>query len=918
MLPQQLIEYMRTTHLYRKALVTLSGLWYGLFLYAQDGKLSGTVTNENEPLPAATVSIGNKILLTNQDGKFSFVLEPGNHIITVTHTGYTKIERSVNVEAGSTQDLYFLMTGIDQLDEVSTIGSRSLIKRDVTNRPVPIDILPAKLLQQTGQISLSQMLTFVAPSFNASREVLHEPATLRGLDPQHVLILLNGTRYHNMAWLFAGSLRGQLGRGSVGNDINSIPFSAIDEIEILRDGASAQHGSDAVAGVINIKLRKITGRTQIQLNTGQFYNSDGEKFSLGLYHGFSLGKKNQPAGKQGFMALAANYRYQKPTLRGGAFEGMVYYDTARRSAREKDSLLQLDNSKVEERQFNRKAAVENVGNSKVESYGISLNGAYSVGEQTHIFWTATINERKTQRRLSYRLPKFRNQVNHYLYPDGFQPVSKTSSVDETIIAGIRGITQRKWSWNVTSSYGVNSVKSYASNSNNPTQTFILRDKAPTNFYSGNDIYKLLTTGINFSKRYDPRDTPIKLLNLAWGSEIRFENYISNIGEETSWKNYDPANYPQFGQGVLENLINKSRNVAGAYVEIEIEPAKRLLINIGTRYEYYNDFGGNIGAKFAAIYHLFKKFSLRTSMNSGFRAPSLQQRYVMAVQLTNVNTGGSLSPRYRGIFSNDHSVAKAFGISSLTAEKSLNVSGGVTATFNKNITLTVDAYWIQIRNRIILSGSLSSDNPDVKRILDSISGILVDHVQFFTNAINTRTRGLDIILNGNWYVPKGNLGFALAANFSKTNLFGDIEATEKLQVDTRNSNSLFNLEEQTKMRHGQPASKIILTLSAKKGKIGFKLSNTRFGNTKTAPLTNASSFIFLHESFSSKIITDASFNYDVRKWVTITLGSNNLFDVYPDPIKNYKNTSEGIYIYSPDASPFAFNGGYYYVGMSFNL
>jgi iron complex outermembrane receptor protein len=359
-------------------------------------------------------------------------------------------------------------------------------------------------------------------------------------------------------------------------------------------------------------------------------------------------------------------------------------------------------------------------------------------------------------------------------------------------------------------------------------------------------------------------------------------------------------------------------VAAAYVEIETSPNNRLAVNIGTRYEYYSDFGGNIGAKLAAVYNLFNKFSVRASVNNGFRAPSLQQRYVMAVQATNINTGGALTPGYRGIFSNDHTVANAFGIPILTAERTVNVSSGFTASFLKKITLAIDAYWIQIKDRIILSGTLSTDNPDVKKILDSIPGIRIDQVQFFSNAINTRTRGLDIVLNGNWNNPKRILSITFAANFTKTYLFGDIKATDKLPVNTINSNSLFNLEEQTRMRHGQPANKIIATLFAKKGKAAFRWSSTRYGSTKTATLTNASSYTFAHEFFSSKIISDVSVNYDPKKWLTITLGSNNLFDVYPDPIKSYENTLQGILIYSPEASPFAFNGGYYYVGMSFNF
>ena len=885
-------------------------------LFAQKVALTGTVRNNTEALPLATVSLAGQSLLTDKNGHFSFSVDTGKYIISITHAGYNKIERQVFIEAGIPQSLEFIMIANDELEEVTMLDSRSLTKRNIMKRAVPIDIFSAKQLQQTGQINLTNMLTFIAPSFNASREVLHEPATLRGLDPQHVLILLNNTRYHNMAWFFGGNLKGQLGKGSVGNDLNSIPFSAIEEIEVLRDGASAQYGSDAIGGIINIKLKKTTGKTSIHLNTGQFYNKDGDKLFFGLYHGISLRKKMLHAEK-GFLGIAANYRYQEPTYRGGAYQGTVYYDTANKTVREKDSLLILENQKVAQRGFNRRAAVDNIGNSKVISYGLSINGGYHIKSNTQFFWTAALNERILARIGAYRFPKFSQEVNHFLYPDGFKPTMKTNGVDATLIGGIKGENKKSWHWNISSSYGINSLKSHSSNSNNPTQTFILGSNAQTSFYNGNDIYKLLTTGINFSKQYNKQYGQLKLLNSAWGAEWRLENYISKLGEEASWKNYDPVNYPQFREVASENALNKNRNVFGAYVEMETEFAKRLLLNMATRYEYYNDFGGNLGAKFASIYNLSNKFSLRASVNNGFRAPSLQQRYVTSIQIANMNSGGILIPVNRGLFANNHFVTKAFGIPSLTAEKTINISGGITAAVSKNINLMIDAYWIQIKNRIILSGTLNRSNPDVRKILDSIPGIRIDQVQFFMNAINTKTKGLDIVLNGKWKINRGILGFMFAGNFTTTRLFGKIKATEKLPVDSLNTNSLFNKEELTKLEKGQPANKLILTVTWEKGKTNFILSNTLFGRTAIAPF-NSVAKQFLYETFSPKILTDFSINYSLKSWMTITTGANNIFDIYPDRIMYYENTLQGIYLYSPEASPFGFNGGYYYLSMKFDF
>jgi iron complex outermembrane receptor protein len=211
----------------------------------------------------------------------------------------------------------------DQLEAVTLLGTRSKIQRSNLNTPVPVDVLSSGRLIETGQITLTQMLNFLAPSLSASREVLNEPVTLRGLDPQHVLILVNGIRYHPMVWFFSGTLKGQLGKGSVGNDLNSIPFPAIEKLEILRDGASAQYGSDAIGGVINIILKKNAG-TLFQSHLGQFYKGDGEKIIIGLYHGFKLENKKLPAERQGFMSFSVYYRNQAATFRGAAYEGLIY------------------------------------------------------------------------------------------------------------------------------------------------------------------------------------------------------------------------------------------------------------------------------------------------------------------------------------------------------------------------------------------------------------------------------------------------------------------------------------------------------------------------------------------------------------------------------------------------------------------
>jgi iron complex outermembrane receptor protein len=260
------------------------------------------------------------------------------------------------------------------------------------------------------------------------------------------------------------------------------------------------------------------------------------------------------------------------------------------------------------------------------------------------------------------------------------------------------------------------------------------------------------------------------------------------------------------------------------------------------------------------------------------------------------------------------VVKALNIPSLHAEKSINASGGITASVLKNINLAIDAYWIQIKNRIVLSGNFERrPGSSLDVILDEYPELhAINRVSFFTNAINTRTKGIDIIVDGNLGNKKEGLGISLAANFNSTRLYGAIKTSDKLETFAQSVTILFNNEEKTRLEKSQPGSKIILSLTYKSDNVGLNIRNTRFGETMIAPLTADP------EYFSSKILTDLSLTYSIKSWASVTLGANNVLNIYPDRLKDYNNTGQGSWIYSPEGSPFGFNGGYYYVNLGFNF
>ena len=877
--------------------------------YSQNGFIKGKVKYGTAPLISATVSVGTQSTYTDHKGEFSFSLKPGDYTINVTHISYNKTERAVRVEAGTIKNIDFEMIPNEQLGELVEVSSRSLVRRSNLNTAVPIDVFSSVQLAQTGQANLTQMLNFTAPSLNASMQIMTEPVTLRGLDPDHTLILLNGTRYHNIAYMNPGVPRGQLGRGSVGNDLNTIPFSAIEKVEILRDGASAQYGTDAIAGVVNIRLKESTGKTSVSIHLGQHYKEDGEKFKLGIYHGIDLRKK-------GFLSFSADLNYRNPTFRGGEYKGTVYYPTTTR-----DSIIALDNKKIATRGFDRRNA-SNGGTTKSRSFGFLLNGAYRINSKTELFWTSTVNYQVLVFQNNYTLPRNTAAINTLLFPDGFKAITKPITWNVSGIAGARGVVGNGIHWNYSTAYGTNIIRYDAENTNNASQQSTLGKNAPTNFYMGSVNYHQLTNTIHFTKNINNPAKKSTIINLGWGAEFRIENFEMDAGEDASWQNYDTAFKKMGGvTGAAQivsgyDALNESRSVMCGYADLEADLNNRFLLNLATRYERYSDHGGNLAGKMAIRYKLFNKLSVRGSLGNGFRAPSIQQRYYSAIT-NGIRVIPVQTSTTRGIFNNEHEVTRIFGVPSLEAEKSLNLSGGLTSSVSPHIYLTIDAYWIRIINRIVLSGAFDRvTNPEVDSLLNrsSINGYPdIQQVSFFSNAINTKTKGIDIVLQGKWKIGKVQLAGSLAANYTKTRVFGKIKTVPNLSPSSANINSLFDDEQRSDMERGQPRSKIILSLNYRKEKIGITLRNTRFGQ-------NAYQFTYPRpmETFSPKILTDVSIWYIPRSWLSVTAGANNVFNVYPDRIKNYVNTGEGRYIYALDVWQFGFMGGYYYVGMGLNF
>lgn len=906
-------------------------------VFAQNvrGRVTDVTTGAALPGVSVVVVNTNQGTSTDANGDYTLRLNSGSYTLRASFIGYRAQTLPVQVGADGTATVNFaLREETAALNEVVVIGSRSTQARTSTETVAPVDVIQSRDLIATGQVDLTQQLNFVAPSFNSSRQSVADgtdhidPATIRGLGPDQVLVLLNGKRRHNQALI---NINGTVGRGSVGTDLNAIPSTAIERIEVLRDGASSQYGSDAIAGVINLRLKEQPGTTA-NAQIGQQYAGDGQVAQVGINHGFKIGEK-------GFLSLTGEFRHRGATNRVGDYTGPVYVNwNVGRNAGETDAayvarrqtLYSQDRTLIQQNNFSLQKNMQ-IGQSQVDNAGFFLNARVPVSASASFYATGGLNYRRGLAAGFYRYPFQTTQVITAIYPNGFLPNIQSTINDQSLLVGVNG-EKNGWRWDVSNVYGGNSFRFDVTNSNNASLAYLGKFNNPTSFYAGTLSFYQNTADANVAKDFGPQ-IGLKSFNVAAGLTYRNDQYRIRPGEAASYLNFSPTSGQLGGSQVFPgyqpaNAVNARRNVYGAYVDIESDLTNRLLINTAGRYEYYSDFGGNIAGKLAARYKFDEAFSIRGTISNGFRAPSLHQRYFSAISTVFVSTGTGLEPRQTGTFRNDSPIAQAFGVPPLGAERSTNYSIGITSRPLPNVSITVDAYRINIRNRIIYSNQFSRGTAGagliVANILNSAGQQDVNSAQFFANAVNTQTQGLDIVIATSPRLSTGTLDITLAANFNQTKVVGDIQRPANIPNDATFGNFLFNRQDSARLTVAQPRSKLQLTFNYRLRKFGAVLRFSRFGEVQSFDPANPA----LDERFSPKLVTDFNVSYRIRKNLQATLGANNLFDVYPDKLKviNYPtperygaaaldNSSFGRFVYSRNVTQFGFNGGYYFLNLS---
>jgi iron complex outermembrane receptor protein len=923
--------------------IVLASLPAALAAQAGTGTLAGRVTSAGTPLGSAIVSSVGRVTQTRSDGTYRLVLPAGRHEVRVGLIGYKARRDSVTITAGATTTRnYDLEKSVATLDVVATIGSRGQA-RTVIDAPAPIDVLSAAEIKSTGRTETAQMIQAIAPSFNFPRTSIGDgtdavrPATLRGLAPDQSLVLINGKRRHNSALV---NVNGFVGRGSAPVDLNAIPSAMIDHIEILRDGAAAQYGSDAIAGVINIVLKagtpgeaRVTAGesytkynqpddiniTQAPIQTGERDARDGKMFHAALDQGWSFSQN-------GFLHLAGELRDRGYTNRTLQDPRVQYFPG---DPRELNPTLPLD-GRIDHRQ----------GDAATHDVHGAWNGGRSLNAMD--FYTfGGVSVRRSEAPGFFRRPNDDRTLRN-IYPNGFLPMIHSDINDLAGAAGLRGAASG-WNWDLGTVYGQDQFAFIIKNSANVS----LGPTSPTQFDAGKLKFRQSTTSLDLNRDFKEGALPFPL-NVAGGAEFRADRYEIVAGEPDSWRNGgQPVLNPdgtvktQVVNGVTRPVPGApgaqvfpgfkgdsggkpndagvhTRNNKALYVDLSSDLTPRFLLDLAGRYENYSDFGSTTTGKLSSRFKITEAISLRGAASTGFRAPSLMQEYFSS---TATNFVGGVAFDIK-TFPASSREAQALGASPLRAEKSRNYSAGIAMEPIPALSFTFDYYYIEIDDRIVLSNNFTG--AAAVTALGNIGITGISGGRYFTNAIDTRTHGYDAIANyGLTFANASVLRLTAAYNHNRTRV---------TRVDTLPTNlsglqaSLFDRVEKGRIEEGNPENNLILSAGYNLHGLGLNARTQRYGQVTSYGSTPTNAYGPLDQIFSPKWVTDLSGSYTFNR-LTVTLGADNIFDVYPDRNNNNGNfapTAEnggtanfGIFPYA-GISPWGFNGRFVYTRLAVGL
>ncbi len=882
-----------------KKIILLKKLTLLLFLiapfitFAQD--VTGKVIDEyGDPVSFASVleKGTNNGVSTDENGDFAISVSEFPTTLVFSSIGYLKKEQVVESQTALT----ITLNEEGGLEDVVITGNRAK-PRTVLNSPVPIDNISAKELQKSGKVKVEQMLSYKVPSFNSQTQAISDatahfdPADLRGLGPSRTLVLMNGKRMKQSAQIY---LNGTPGKGEVGIDLKSFPNAAVKRIEVLRDGASAQYGSDAIAGVINIILKDDSEFSELNSYSG--ITSQGDGFNIGVDYNttFKLG--------EGRINMSLEYYDQKETNRAGKAQDTpgaaptiadldsdgnpVYADTVTDYGDPNDPAD--DVIFTAQQQFDRDLAYFNnvsqwmaenpeigmkVGQPNLTKMSGMVNLTYPIGDNSEFYTFHTFTNRSGQSYAYYRSPFWRPDVQAAefisAYEDfvGYHPTFETKVLDNMNVAGFKfDLAGLKTDLSMT--YGRNYVDYTVTNSVN-RDYLADHGTSPRTFKPGGYAFSNFITNLDFSKVFNDK------VSSSFGLEYKKEYYKGHKGDEIS---YYGAGSDSFAGIKPAEAMDENRSNFGAYFGLDYDFNEAFLLGGAIRYEDFTDFGSNFSWKLNGRYKIGDKMALRASASTGFRAPTLHQRYIQLTQYIIVSPNPD--PQLQGTLPNNSAAVIGLGVPNLSAETSNNFSIGGTAKLGK-LNITADFYNIKVNDRVLFSSQIKPLDGTLDGS-DPVEQILIDNdvlaLQFFINAVNTKTTGFDLVFDySKVALGEGTFGASLSMNINKTKIDGAVANPAILEAG---GYDIFNHREALRITDSRPKSKVSLGLNYDINKFNFSLNNTHFGEVTVAGETAVDDQVH-----AGKLVTDMIVGYDFSDVFSVSLTANNIFDVYPDILNN---------------------------------
>lgn len=799
------------------------------------------------------------------------------------------------------------------IEEIVTIGTR-VSGRTSTETTVAVDVIgPSDLTRPTGLFETGEMLQRLAPSFNFSRTAISDgsdifrPATLRGLGPDQVLVLVNGKRRHNRALL---GLSGTVGQGSAGVDFNAIPTLALKQVEILRDGAAAQYGSDAIAGVVNLQLRDAVDEFSATAMVGQTYDSDGERVQVQANGGFAIGN-------DGFINLTGEYREGKPTNRA-----------------------------AESPQFPGERVFRH-GDADTEFFGFFGNAALPLTDAVEVYAFGGYSESEATGAGFYRFVDQADRSVPQVFPEGFLPRDTNKATDSSIALGVRGGLANEWTFDLSGVYGKNEYEFGAENTvnvsiasdffnNNPgaTDAEVAANAGPSAGFSGGQDFEQITLNLELSGAVDTGlDSP---LYIAFGAEYRDESFKLTPGQFESFAcglNDDAAVPSIVNPGVFatcgfqafpgfrpENAVDATRDSFALYVDLESNLTPNLLVGLAGRYEDFGSVGDELTGKLSGRFQVVDGFAVRGAIQTGFRAPSLQQLSVQSVTTTAGPDGLTeiLQARTGSEF------PLLLGVEGLEIETSTSFSAGLIWQPMDVLTITLDGYLIDIDDRIALGAPLRAQNleafPAAQQFL---ADNLVGQVSFFSNAIDTRTRGVDLVVNHGADFLGGSFDSTLAISYNRTSI-ESINPPEGISDEL-----IFNQPARSFIERGQPRERINLNFDWDRGPFATLLRFNYLGTTRTSFFTKRGlglpDFLPVNDDPflepGSALLVDLEVAYRITDNFRLAIGANNLLDEKPDMLADdsaIQFISRGNIQFPMRGLAYGLNGGFYYSQLTVNF